>query len=154
MNWLSQLARSILHSRPLRAVFATLMEDYREANLLCVAVAVNASVVNQTPGDYLEFGVHTGRSFIRAYQCYERTRRAVLGWRDYQNIDPSRLMPTMRFFAFDAFDRGFPEPTGPDASDLKPLHWTAGGMLTAERDFRAACDRAGLDRSRIYVLAG
>jgi len=119
-----------------------------------VAVAVRAALVNQTPGDYLEFGVHTGRSFVTAARVYERDRARLLAWPDLRGVDPEALPAPMRFFAFDAFDRGFPEPSGPDASPWRPAQWRAGGMVTREADFRATCRRAGLDPERVHVLAG
>lgn len=145
--------RALLRSRPVRALFETLVDDHRERHDSCVAVAVRAALVNQTPGDYLEFGVHTGRSFVTAAQVHARDRARVLAWPDFRGVDAAAL-PPMRFFAFDAFDRGFPEPAGPDASELRPVQWSAGGMRTREADFLETCRRAGLDMSRVHVLAG
>ncbi len=154
MRFPLRLLRGALRSRALRAVTASLIEDHRERHDSCVAVAVEAAVVNQTPGDYLEFGVHTGRSFVRAFERYERMRRTLLGYRDFQSVPASRLPAPMRFFAFDAFDRGFPEPEGPDATELRPLHWEAGGMVTTEAEFVRSCHDARLDMDRVVVVPG
>lgn len=154
MSVVRRSARALLRSRPVRALFEALVDDHRERHDSCVAVAVRTALVNQTPGDYLEFGVHTGRSFVTAAQVYARDRARVLAWPDFRGVDPAALPPPMRFFACDAFDRGFPEPAGPDASPLRPAQWSAGGMLTREEDFLATCRRAGLDMERVHVLAG
>ncbi len=44
-------------------------------------------------GDYCEFGVYTGRSFVHAYKALTRQEKT----------------PSTRFFAFDSFE-GLPEP--------------------------------------------
>ena len=154
MSAANRWIRALLRSRPVRGIFESLLDDYRDRHDSSVAVAVRATLVNQTPGDYLEFGVHTGSSFIRAMQVYDRDRARIHAWPDFRGVDPASLPAPMRFFAFDAFDRGFPEPTGPDASPLKPVHWTAGGMLTREEDFLASCRAAGLDPERFHVFGG
>jgi O-methyltransferase len=79
-------------------------------------------------GDYAEFGVFQGRTFIHAYH------RAA------------SLMPWMRFFAFDSFD-GLPEPRGVDVGGE---FWKGQFACTKDRfldNLRAA--RVETDRVRI-----
>ena len=75
------------------------------------------------PGDYLEFGVFRGDSFVAAYHSINK---AVKNWASYDRArmsysDPQRAAQAfaviqqneIRFFAFDSFD-GLPEPEGVD----------------------------------------
>ncbi len=154
MGPVRKLLRAVLRSSPVRRGVEFLVEDYLEANASSLALAIRSSVVNQTPGDYVEFGVHTGRSFIRAYRCYERAARELLAYGDLQPENRESLPLHMRFFAFDAFDLGFPEPSGVDGSELRPVLWNPGGMRTPQRDFVASCKKAGLNMDFVQVTPG
>jgi O-methyltransferase len=82
-------------------------------------------------GDYLEFGVFRGDTFIHAY------RRAA------------RLMPFMRFWAFDSF-AGLPDLSGPDIGG----EFHAGQFACTQETFEQNLRAAGIDMSRIEIVPG
>ena len=79
---------------------------------------------NQVPGDYLEFGVYRGQSFIMAYQ---------LG----RNL-------AMRFYAFDSFE-GLPGD-----EEL----WRRGEFRAEEKYFLRSLRKAGANMERVVVVPG
>lgn len=82
-------------------------------------------------GDYLEFGVFRGDTFIHAY------RRAA------------HLMPFMRFWAFDSF-AGLPDLSGPDIGG----EFHAGQFACTQETFEQNLKAAGIDMSRIEIVPG
>jgi hypothetical protein len=82
-------------------------------------------------GDYLEFGVFEGSTFLHAYH------RA------------SGLMPWMRFFAFDSF-QGLPKPEGSDAAG----EFAEGQFCCTEDRFREILAESGADPKRVVVVPG
>lgn len=82
-------------------------------------------------GDYLEFGVFEGNSFLHAHH------RA----RD--------LMPWMRFFAFDSFE-GLPALSGDDAHG----EFYEGQFACSQSQFEEILGREGADMSRIRIVPG
>lgn len=82
-------------------------------------------------GDYLEFGCYGGDSFIYAYKC------------------AGRLMPWMKFYAFDSF-QGLPEPKG---ADKKGPFWQ-GQFTCSQEDFMNNLKNAGIDLSCIECIPG
>ena len=116
-------------------------------NVLEVAIAF--SVANNIVGDYLEFGVFQGGSFIHAYQH----RRHVFGrYRRSQrrHTDDAFLAATTRFFAFDSFE-GLPATN----QDEIPLHWRGeAAMSCTEPEFRANLEAAGVDLADVVTVPG
>lgn len=92
--------------------------------------------VHKIEGDYLEFGVFWGRSFIRAYHLAQLYR-----------------LPHMRFYAFDSF-RGLP-PIAPGSIDDTPLNTFFAGQFTCTREnFRTNLIRHGIDTNKIDIIPG
>ncbi|OLC53552.1 MAG: hypothetical protein AUH85_14020 [Chloroflexi bacterium 13_1_40CM_4_68_4] len=87
---------------------------------------------NHVEGDYLEFGVYRGRSFIEAWKAAGR----------YDARD-------MRFYAFDSFE-GLPAPTGVDAQGPFSEGEFQADRSTFERNLR----RHGVDMRRVRVVSG
>jgi hypothetical protein len=83
-------------------------------------------------GDYTEFGVWTGRTFVEAW----RAARAFPG------ID-------RRFFAFDSFE-GLPEVEGDDDTG----RWTAGEFSADRRSFETRLRRAGVPKEQVHIVEG
>lgn len=81
------------------------------------------------PGDYLEFGVYRGTSFVTAWKA-ARARR----------------LDGMRFFAFDSF-QGLPEGEGDG-------RFRQGDFVSDAELFRRVVDRAGVDLERVRVVEG
>jgi len=84
-------------------------------------------------GDYLEFGVDQGKSFLAAYRMAERHGLAK-----------------MRFYAFDSF-QGLPEIRGIDREvpQFKP-----GQYATSQEQFLLNLRSAGVDLARVSVVPG
>jgi len=70
----------------------------------------------QIPGDYCEFGVWQGTTFIHAYKSM------------------APLFPEMRFVAFDSFE-GLPDPKGIDAKDGYSSHFYKGQFASPQEAF-------------------
>jgi O-methyltransferase len=118
----------------------------RRDNVLTMALGF--SMANNVIGDYLEFGVWQGESFIHAYQKHERALKA------YRRVrttgDTSYLHYQPRYFAFDSFE-GFPDV---DESEL-PLHWRgAQAYSTPQAEFEANLRAAKVDLERVTVVPG
>ena len=106
------------------------------------------SVANNMVGDYLEFGVFEGASFIHAHQFYkqqfERYRAGQAG------TDAEFLRARKRFVAFDSF-AGLPDHDEEHA----PLHWRGQGIMRCEETrFRANLKRSGVDLSDVVTVPG
>jgi O-methyltransferase len=79
---------------------------------------------HNVPGDYLEFGVYKGQSFIMAFE---------LG----RDLD-------MRFYAFDSFE-GIPRDEG---------QWKRGEFRADQSSFLRSIRKAGVDLERVVVVPG
>jgi hypothetical protein len=89
---------------------------------------------SQVEGEYLEFGVYRGDSFINAWHAARVTGQH-----------------RMRFYAFDSFS-GLPDP---DLSSGDRGGEFVKGQFSADRSvFEANLRRAGVDRSRVTVVEG
>jgi len=87
---------------------------------------------NKLIGDYAEFGVYKGASFISSYNAAARLR-----------------LPQMRFFAFDSF-RGLPHSVNPNSA--QPFQ---AGAFAASRDiFEKALKQARVNLERVVILPG
>ena len=73
--------------------------------------------IQRIEGDYCEFGVYTGRSFVHAYKAITRREK----------------MRTTRFFAFDSFE-GLPEP---GEADSVYKEFAKGGLAATKEEFVA-----------------
>ncbi|MER9768857.1 TylF/MycF family methyltransferase [Mesorhizobium sp. M0189] len=91
---------------------------------------------NQLPGDYYEFGVFKGRSFIDA---------AGLA-RNYCDRD---LYRSMRLFAFDSFE-GLPE----SKEAHLPAQYSKGAFSASQALFEKNCRQAGLPMDRVISIPG
>jgi O-methyltransferase len=87
---------------------------------------------NKLQGDYAEFGVYKGASFIASYNA----------------AAPLRLSQ-MRFFAFDSF-RGLPSPVNPH--DAEPFR--AGAFAASAGTFEKALKRARVNLERVVIVPG
>lgn len=85
-------------------------------------------------GDYLEFGVYRGWSFVAAYKLAE-----------LHGLDQ------MKFYAFDSF-QGLPELDDEDQTTYP--QYTRGDYACDETEFRRNLKRHGVNDERVHIIAG
>ena len=105
-------------------------------------------------GDYLEFGVFRGDSFILAYKTledvFDEEARSSHYRSQADSVDRWRIWQNMRFFAFDSF-KGLPELRGIDrlTRDFVP------GKFRSTYDvFQHRISRAGIPSSKVKTVQG
>jgi len=86
----------------------------------------------EVEGDYAEFGIWRGRTFVEAYRVARKYPRYA-----------------RRFFAFDSFE-GLPEIQGEDASSS----WYTGEFAVARAAFEARLKRARVPESEVTIVEG
>jgi hypothetical protein len=105
-------------------------------------------------GDYLEFGVYTGSSFVRAYKCLEVAfqNASTPGiWNTEQDcLERRELWTKMRFIAFDSF-QGLPKPIGLDKISRD---FVEGKYTCSEDDFKANVISQGVPLNRVITIPG
>lgn len=122
----------------LRGVYKRIRQlEYRSFNRRYYAIEQTAEylVGAQVPGDYCEFGVFQGATFIHATK------------------QMSSLFPNMNFVAFDSFE-GLPDPKGIDADSGYTSHFYEQQFLCSESQFLDNVRRARVDVKRIQTVKG
>ena len=99
-------------------------------------------------GDYLEFGVYQGYSFIRAYQTLRYVFKRVAT--DAHSPERFALWEQMRYFAFDSF-QGLPELHGIDSGSRE---FAPGHYACSEAHFRRNVAAAGLPPGKVITVPG
>lgn len=95
---------------------------------------VNNALMNNTEGDYLEFGVRFGDSFRDALDEYTTRRNALLYSTKQYGLQGDVV--AWRFFAFDAFEDGLPDyESDAKGERLAPLQWQPGSMASSKNTF-------------------
>lgn len=116
--------------------------------------AANIIASDKIEGDYLEFGVFTGRSFIQAYhvikEVFKQNQIFDPGCTDKGAGEIRGIWDKMRFFAFDSF-QGLPLP---DGLDTESRDFVAGKFACTENNFRANLSKAGMPLSKVVMVAG
>lgn len=99
-----------------------------------VSTALSFVRFSEIAGDYLEFGVYRGGTFVNAWH------QATV-----------RDLHDMRFYAFDSF-RGLPDPalSGVDAGG----EFVQGEFSSDRSSFERNLVRAGVDMSRVQIVEG
>jgi O-methyltransferase len=108
---------------PLRAAFGrfAITPEWRQppwmVSLSLIEKAAWFVAAEKVEGDYLEFGVYQGASFIAAYKAFSRIFPLRIRETDSQSpsdaAERQAIWDRMRFFAFDSFE-GLPELEGID----------------------------------------
>lgn len=105
-------------------------------------------------GDYLEFGVFRGDSFISAYRAIELAflNASTPGaWNlDHDCKERNELWNQMRFFAFDSFE-GLPSLTG---VDQQTRDFAPGKFRCSLEEFTENVRNSGLPRERVEIVPG
>lgn len=112
------------------------------------------------PGDYLEFGVFKGNSFIEAYRRIEHSigewssfRKTKMAYTDRSKAEEAHrgVIPrAMRYFAFDSF-RGLPELRGIDKEHQRLFE---GRYDCSEELFRTNLRNNKVDAKKIVIVPG
>lgn len=97
-------------------------------------IAMDFAVQSRLEGDYLEFGVNRGGSFVSAYHFAKRSK-----------------MESIRFYAFDSF-QGLPEITGIDAEGFS--HFREGTFACDIEEFRRILSKKKVDLERVSLIPG
>jgi hypothetical protein len=104
-------------------------------SLSALDAAIDLAVGNQVEGDYLEFGVYRGDSFVRAYDRFTA------------NEQKYGIPGRARFFAFDSFE-GLPA-TG---DEFRPKQYESGAYSQSETQFLKNLRKNGVDLSRVRIV--
>ncbi len=126
----------------------------------CLFTAAGFATRNYVAGDYLEFGVWRGDSFIKAYRSLQRNRREHMDWlKRHRTYGGAGGKPTpefelwarwpTRFFAFDSFE-GLPGAAG------RQMHeeWVKGAYQCPEDRFKAEIAANGVDLKDVVTVRG
>ena len=112
------------------------------------------TAINKVEGDYLEFGVYQGGSYIFAYHTLKHSFDDVINRWGFTMSEKDRLLTSslfrkMRFFAFDSFE-GLPEITDADTHGF-----FSKGQFSASLDtFNSSLKAAGVPLERSVVVNG
>lgn len=97
---------------------------------------LETAVMNNVSGDYHEFGVFKGRSFIRNARSF------------FSLLKPEEAA-TMKFWAYDSFE-GLPETH----DEYAPSHFGKGAFSASQAEFMGNIERAGINRNQVEIIAG
>jgi len=117
--------------------------------------AARFTVCEMVEGDYLEFGVYRGHSFVAAYRAIteafrQRISQEAGGASAEQQGRRRRLWEQMRFFAFDSFE-GLPELRG---IDLETEDFAGGQYAASKDEFIRSVTDAGVPLEKVVTLPG
>lgn len=111
-------------------------------------------------GDYLEFGVFKGDSFIEAYEVCEKAKK----WNSikfnqlafeskknaHENFEKLTIKKNIRYFAFDSFE-GLPKEKNEDS---KHSRFHEGRFKSSKDFFINACKLNNVDISKVFICEG
>ena len=136
--------------------FAAKLVDLHEitTNHTIICKASHILAAEKVEGDYLEFGVFSGGSFIEAFHTmravYAHHRQTNSG-RSQEDADKiGEIWKNMRFFAFDSFE-GLPESQGIDSLGDD---FSKGKYSFSEADFREKLDQSGVPMKKVEIVPG
>ncbi len=126
----------------------------------CLYTAAQFTTRNYVPGDYLEFGVWKGDSFIKAYHALSRLRREHTAWLASRPTHQSQFGNStsehalwkeagQRFFAFDSF-AGLPNPSEHQIEE----EWVEGAYACSEEQFKKNLTSEGVDLKNVALVPG
>jgi len=115
----------------------------------CIRAAASFVARNQIGGDYLEFGVWRGYSFVVVYHAINQQRNIVIK-NDYQDTEFVKWKSnTPRFFAFDSF-QGLP---GGDNIN-RMADYQEGSYSCSENDFLKNIEDQEVDTRTVQTVKG
>ena len=108
-----------------------------------------ASYTDSLEGDYLEFGVYRGNSFINAYYSFQSARKDFNKSRNYLSLAKRDGNLSSRFFAFDSF-KGLPEVSGIDIGGA----FSTGQFNCTKSEFINNLTSYSIRMEKIYIIEG
>lgn len=150
---MKQILKRILYPvRKLAARFVNIDEVTSDNTIIYKSAMIIAA--EMVEGDYLEFGVFAGSSFIRSYHviksAFEQLQKLHAGRTEEDAADTKRIWDNMRFFAFDSF-QGLPKLDGVD----KEGRGFAGGKYSCtENTFLENLVKAGVPLDKVVIISG
>lgn len=132
-NPLLELARGLASTGAARRLLEgiDLHSDNRMRERGMLAQAFEFKKINGVPGDYFEFGLWRGKTFIYAHQMRQRYR-----------------CDEMQLWGFDSF-QGLPE-----IDDGRDNVWQAGQFACSETELRGILRRAGVPERDYHLIPG
>lgn len=147
-----QLKRFFFPIRKLAAQFVRVELSTPKDPIIYNAAHLVAS--EKIEGDYLEFGVFAGASFVKAYHTiksvFELFQTTHAGRTREDVAEIANVWDGMRFFAFDSF-QGLPDLTG---VDLQSREFEKGKYASSEDAFLQSVARAGMPLSKVVTVPG
>jgi hypothetical protein len=119
--------------------------------------AIGISMINQVPGDYLEFGVFRGDRLTQAYETAvflaKQVQSANAKQDPYLNKISAANLDTMRFIGFDSFE-GLPKASEIDIQKGQE-QWIGEGSFSAGLELvKSLLPKKGLADGRIRLVKG
>ncbi|MBK9253354.1 MAG: hypothetical protein IPM70_16490 [Proteobacteria bacterium] len=115
----------------------------------CVRAAASHVVWNELQGDYLEFGVFAGASFIEAFHSFAyHSRKRRQSMHSMHAEHAATNTPARRYFAFDSFE-GLP-----DSPERKHADYFQGSYSCSREEFERNVIAAGVPREVVVAVPG
>ena len=116
--------------------------------------ALGIQMINQTPGDYLEFGVFRGDRITQAYESAVFLANYVNSGKDpYLAKMSAKNLESMRFFGFDSFE-GLPKANAIDVAEGQEKWIGEGGFTASLEEVQKLLPKKGLSEGRIKLVKG
>jgi O-methyltransferase len=116
--------------------------------------AIAMQMINQVPGDYLEFGVFRGDRLIQAYETATFLTKWVRSQKDpYAAKASATNLEHMRFIGFDSFE-GLPKAAPIDVAPGQEAWIGEGGFCASLDEVTALLPAKGISDGRIRLVKG
>lgn len=116
--------------------------------------AIFLQIVNNVPGDFLEFGVFRGERLLQAYETVNFLLKRIHSKKDpyLRNVDP-RHLEQQRFFGFDSFE-GLPKTAAIDVTEGQEKWLGEGGFSASLEEVQSQMPRKALESRKIRLVKG
>src|ERR1700754_1508849 len=131
----------------IRRFFVRASADTSHQSVLDSAIGIQ--MINQVPGDYIEFGVFRGDRLIQAYETVTAVSKHVRTAKDpYTSKASTTNLDAMRFFGFDSFE-GLPKANAIDVAQGQEKWIGEGGFSVSLDEVTRLMPRKGIADGRI-----
>lgn len=115
---------------------------------------IGMTMINQVPGDYLEFGVYRGDRLTQAYETVTYLTKWVASGKEPSLRKAStKNLEAMRFIGFDSFE-GLPKANAVDVAKGQEEWIGEGGFACSLDEVKGLLPRKGLESGRIKLVKG